>query len=51
MMKKQKNKYYTRIKTGKYLEFIEQNKIRLILTLPNKCAIFLDMRLVLYSPA
>ena len=45
MMKKQKNKYDHKIVTVKYLELIDQNKIWLILTLPQKCANFLDMHL------
>ena len=47
MKKKQKNKYDHKIETVKYLELIDQNKFWLFLTLPQKCANFLDMNLVI----
>ena len=46
-MKKDKNKYVPKIETVKYLELIDQNKIWLILTLPQRCANFLDVHLVI----
>ena len=47
MERKQKNKYDPKIETVKYSEPIDQNKIWLILTMPQKCANFLDMHLVI----
>ena len=40
-------KYNPKIKMVKYLELIDQNKIWLILTLPQKCLHFLDLNLVI----
>ena len=46
-MKKMKNKYDPKNKTVKYLELIDQNKIWIFLTLPQKCTNLLVLRLVI----
>ena len=46
-MKKTEKKYDPKIRTVKYLELIDQNKIWLILTLPQKCAHLLEMHVVI----
>ena len=43
--KKHKNKFDPKINMVKYLELIDQNKIGLVLTLPQKCAKLLKMHL------
>ena len=49
MKKRQKNEYDPKIKTVIYLGLIDHNIIRLILTLPQNCANYLDMNLVIQS--
>ena len=47
MIKSRKIGTNSKIVTVEYLELIDQNKIRLILTLPQKCENFLDMHIVI----
>ena len=46
-MKKRENMRDAKIEAVKYLELIDQNKIGLILTVPQNCTNFLDMHLVI----